>query len=104
LRDRAKSRKIAGVTQGETATEPTRRLNRRSFLRQVAGGAAGAGALAAIGGEARAVQTGPYTGVTDTDSGVARDPANYGRGGRACRDSDASRPHWQERDPVRRCQ
>jgi len=184
---------------------PRRRLNRRSFLGQVAGGAAAAGALGVIGGTARAAaaQTGPYTGVTDSDSGshadnaghgrgpggnssgqpaqpqqgysgysdsdsganadpsgggrrgqrpntgitdgdptdpygqghgtsggtshnsvrrradgsvsqytgitdsdsgAARDPANYGRGGRECRDADASEPDWRNRDPVRRCQ
>ena len=180
-----------------------RKLNRRSFLWQVAGGAAVTGALGVIGGEARAWQTGPYTGVTDndsgsyadnaghgrgpggnasghpnqnqgsqtgysdsdsranadpsgggrrgqrpntgitdgdptdpygqghgtsggtshnsvrrtpdgrvlqytgitdSDSGAARDPSNYGRGGRECRDSDASEPDWRNRDPVRRCQ
>ena len=183
--------------------KPTRRLNRRSFFRQVAGGAAAAGALGLIGGEARAWQTGPYTGVTDndsgshadnaghgrgpggnaygqpaqpqdnqtgysdsdsgpnadpsgggrrgrpvqtgitdgdptdpygqgqgtsgarthnsirrrpdgsfshytgitdSDSGSNRDPSNYGRGGRDCRDNDASEPDWRNRDPVRRCQ
>ena len=184
---------------------PRRRLNRRSFLGQVAGGAAAAGALGVIGGTARAAaaQTGPYTGVTDSDSGsyadnaghgrgpggnssgqpaqpqqnysgysdsdsganadpsgggrrgqrpqtgitdhdptdpygqghgtsggtshnsvrrradgsvsqytgitdsdsgAGRDPANYGRGGRECRDADASEPDWRNRDPVRRCQ
>jgi hypothetical protein len=182
---------------------PRRRLNRRSFLGQVAGGAASAGALGLIGGEARAWQTGPYTGVTDTDSGshadnaghgrgpggnaygqpaqpqtgqtgysdsdsganadpsgggrrgqrtntgitdgdptdpygqgqgtsgarshnsirrrpdgsfsqytgitdsdsgATRDPANYGRGSRDCRDNDSSQPDWRNRDPVRRCE
>jgi len=180
-----------------------RRLNRRSFLRQVAGGATALGALGVIGGEARALQTGPhtgvtdtdsgshadnadhgrgpggtssgqpaqpqqgqtgysdsdsgpnadpsgagrrgqrpqtgitdqdstdsygqgrgtsgarthnsiqrrpdgsfahYTGITDTDSGATRDPSNYGRGSRDCRDSDNQQPDWRNRDPVRRCQ
>jgi len=45
-----------------------------------------------------------YTGITDTDSGATRDPANYGRGGRDCRDADAQQPDWRNRDPVRRCQ
>jgi hypothetical protein len=179
-----------------------RRLNRRSFLRRVAGGAVATGALGVIGGEARAWQTGPYTGVTDqdsgshadnaghgrgpggnssgqpaqpqpgqtgysdsdsganadpsgggrrgrptqtgitdsdptdpygqgrgtggtrtrngvqrrpdgsyatysgitdADSGATRDPSNYGRGGRDCRDSDNQQPDWRNRDPVRRC-
>lgn len=182
---------------------PRRKLNRRSFFRQVAGGAAAAGALGLTGGEARAFQTGPYTGVTDSDSGsyadnaghgrgpggnasgqpaqpqtgesgysdsdsggaadpsgrgrrgrptrtgitdgdptdpygqgrgtsggsarngvqrrpdgsvaqytgitdadsgASRDPSNYGRGGRECRDADAQQPDWRNRDPVRRCQ
>ena len=56
-----------------------RKLNRRSFFLQVAGGAIGAGALGLIGGEARA-QTGPYTGVTDNDSGSYADNAGHGRG------------------------
>jgi len=60
--------------------KPTRRLNRRSFFRQVAGGAVAAGALGVIGGEARAWQTGPYTGVTDNDSGGNADNAGHGRG------------------------
>ena len=59
--------------------KPVRRLNRRSFLGQVAGGAATIGALGLIGGSARA-QTGPYTGVTDTDSGSHADNAGHGRG------------------------
>ncbi len=183
--------------------KPRRKLNRRSFLGQVAGGAVAVGALGVIGGEARAGQTGPYTGVTDSDSGSyadnaghgrgpggnaqgqpqqpqsgqtgysdsdsgqgadpsgggrrgrptqtgitdrdptdsygqgrgtsgnttrnsiqrrpdgsfasysgitdsdsgqTRDPANYGRGGRDCRDADNQQPDWRQRDPVRRCQ
>ena len=182
--------------------KPMRRLHRRSFLGQVAGGVAAIGALGLVGGKARA-QTGPYTGITDTDSGShadnaghgrgpggnasgnpppvsnpqsgysdsdsganadpsgngrrgrpvqtgitdndptdpygqgrgtsgarshnssmtrpdgstvyysgitdtdsgqTRDPANYGRGGRECRDADNQQPHWQHRDPVRRCE
>src|SRR5688500_4444930 len=61
--------------------KPTRKLNRRSFLATVAGASAavGAGALGIIGGSARA-QTGPYTGVTDTDSGSHADNAGHGRG------------------------
>ena len=38
--------------------KPTRRLDRRSFLRQVVGGGLLGGAMGVIGGEARA-QTGP---------------------------------------------
>jgi len=62
------------------AMRPTRKLNRRSFFRQVAGGAVAFGALGIIGGEARAWQTGPYTGVTDNDSGSHADNAGHGRG------------------------
>jgi hypothetical protein len=62
------------------AMKPARKLNRRSFLGQVAGGAATAGALGLIGGEARAWQTGPYTGVSDNDSGSYADNAGHGRG------------------------
>ena len=58
---------------------PTRRLNRRSFLGRVAGGAA-AGAFGLVGGEARAGQTGPYTGISDNDSGSYADNAGHGRG------------------------
>ena len=58
----------------------TRKPSRRSFLRQVAGGAATIGALGLIGGEARAWQTGPYTGVTDSDSGSHADNSGHGRG------------------------
>lgn len=144
----------------------TRRLSRRSFLGQVAGGAVGAGALALVGAEPAQAQSGcsdsdsgtygdpggngrrcrptsgvtdsdpsdaagdgqgractdrdtgrnadpvgrgrrcggrNWTGVTDSDSGAYRDPANYGRGGnRACTDRDSGR----NSDPVgrgRRC-
>ncbi|MGZ8349779.1 MAG: hypothetical protein ACXWU2_07100 [Allosphingosinicella sp.] len=45
-----------------------------------------------------------YSGLTDTDSGQARDPSNYGRGSRDCRDADAQQPDWRNRDPVRRCE
>jgi hypothetical protein len=55
------------------------KLNRRSFFAQVAGGAVSVGALGVICGTARA-QTGPYTGVTDTDSGAYADNAGHGRG------------------------
>jgi hypothetical protein len=48
--------------------------------------------------------TAHYTGLTDTDSGASRDPANYGRGSRDCRDADAQQPDWRNRDPVRRCE
>jgi hypothetical protein len=60
--------------------KPTRRPSRRSFLGQVAGGAVTAGALGVIGGEARAWQTGPYTGINDNDSGSHADNAGHGRG------------------------
>lgn len=183
--------------------KPVRSINRRSFFGQVAGGAVAAGALGLISGQARAWQTGPYTGIsdndsgghadnaghgrgpggnasgqpappqtgqtgysdsdsganadpsgggrrgrrvqtgitdqdpsdpygqgrgtsgstthnsirrrpdgsaasysgiTDNDSGSSRDPANYGRGSRDCRDADAQQPDWRHRDPVRRCE
>jgi hypothetical protein len=60
------------------AMKPVRKLNRRSFFSQVAG-AAFVGSAAAVAGAARA-QTGPYTGVTDTDSGSHADNAGHGRG------------------------
>jgi len=69
-----------------------RRLNRRSFLRRVAGGAAAAGALGVIGGEARAWQTGPYTGVTDSDSGAHADNAGHGRGPGGNNSGQAAQP------------
>ena len=72
-----------------------RRINRRSFIASVAGGAAaGAGALGLVIGRAEAGQVpdrdpsdpvgrgrGGGTGITDTDSGVGADPAGRGRGG-----------------------
>ena len=57
-----------------------RQINRRSFLARVAGGAVAAGALGIVGGAARAGQTGPYTGITDSDSGSYADNAGHGRG------------------------
>jgi hypothetical protein len=64
--------------------KPTRKLNRRSFLGQVAGGAAAmGGALALIGGEARAFQ------VTDSDPS---DPVGRGRGTSGVTDRDPSDP------------
>ena len=59
---------------------PRRKLDRRSFLRQVTGAGLAGGALGLIGGEAKAFQTGPYTGITDTDSGSYADNAGHGRG------------------------
>lgn len=55
------------------------RFNRRSFMTSVIGGVFGTGALATVTGQARA-QTGPYTGVTDQDSGSYADNAGHGRG------------------------
>src|SRR6185503_5684119 len=75
-----KRQNIAADLLGGMAMKPTRRLNRRSFLGRVAGGAVAAGALGIIGGEAKAWQTGPYTGVTDNDSGSYADNAGHGRG------------------------
>ena len=59
---------------------PVRKLNRRSFLSRVAGGAVTAGALGLVGGYAARAQTGPYTGVTDNDSGSYADSSGHGRG------------------------
>ena len=70
---------------------PTRRLNRRSFLSRVAGGALAGGAFALCGGAARA-QTGPYTGVTDTDSGSYADNAGHGRGPGGNRNGQPAQP------------
>ncbi len=60
--------------------KPSRQLNRRSFLGRVSGGALfGAGTLL-LGARAARAQTGPYTGITDTDSGAHADNAGHGRG------------------------
>lgn len=61
--------------------KPPRKLNRRSFLGQVAGATAG-GALLVLGGKAEAFQT------TDNDVGPTRDPASGGRGRSNINDSD----------------
>jgi hypothetical protein len=53
--------------------KPTRKVSRRSFLGTVAGGLAGAGALAIMSGTANAQ-------VTDSDSGPNSDQAGRGRG------------------------
>ena len=45
-----------------------------------------------------------FTGVTDTDLGAGRDPYNYGRGSRSCRDSDAATHGQVNGDPARRCE
>jgi hypothetical protein len=199
LRTPANGRTLRPTTRREMAVKSRPKLNRRSFLGQVAGGAISAGALGVVCGTARA-QTGPYTGITDTDSGsyadnaghgrgpggnrfgqpqpqqpqtgysdsdsganadpsgagrrgapvqtgitdsdptdpygqgrgggtarpgsamrpdgsyaqysgitdadsgATRDPANYGRGSRECRDADSQQPDWRYRDPVRRCE
>jgi len=60
--------------------KPARKLNRRSFLGQVAGGAIGLGALGLVGSSRAGAQTGPYTGVTDNDTGSYADNAGHGRG------------------------
>ncbi len=88
--------------------KPSRKLSRRSFFSQVAGGViAGGGALAAMTGKARAQVTdsdprdvpgaGTGTGITDTDTGAIRDPIGRGRGSRppprsGCSDNDAGDP------------
>jgi hypothetical protein len=80
-----------------------RKLSRRSFLGQVAGGAVGAGALIVLAGEAGAVVQ------NDSDSGPRADPPGGGRTGRT--DSDPrDRPNYGRRpasdsdpnDPVGR--
>jgi len=74
--------------------KPTRKLSRRSFLRQVGGtafvGGAGIGLFGASG--AHAHQTGPYTGVTDTDSGSYADNAGHGRGPGGNRSGQPAQP------------
>src|SRR5688500_20016105 len=55
--------------------KPTRKVSRRSFLTQVAGGGVALGAIAVVGGEAIA-----QTGVTDSDTGSGADRAGNGRG------------------------
>ena len=74
--------------------KPTRKLNRRSFLGTVAGGVAGAGALAAVSGEAHAFQS----GCSDNDRGQNADPINNGRSCRTsgCSDNDSG----QNSDPI----
>ena len=75
--------------------KPKRRLNRRSFLVQVAAGGIVGGALATISGNASAFQItdrdpsdpvgrgrGGGTGITDRDSGAGADPVGRGRGTR----------------------
>jgi hypothetical protein len=58
-----------------------RQLNRRSFLGAVSGGLVAGGALVLLGsGRGAAAQTGPFTGVTDNDSGSYADNAGHGRG------------------------
>jgi hypothetical protein len=70
-----------------------RQLNRRSFLGTVSGGLVASGTLALIGpGRAAAAQTGPYTGVTDNDSGSYADNAGHGRGPGGNRYGQPARP------------
>lgn len=80
--------------------KPTRKVSRRSFMRTVAGGAAG-GALLVVSARANAqtsdADSGPNkdpsgrgeTGLTDGDSGSNADRANHGRRPRACTDTDS---------------
>jgi hypothetical protein len=61
---------------------PTRRLNRRSFVATVLGGAiVGGGATALVVGPAQAQNT-RYSGVTDSDTGEHADRPGYGVGTR----------------------
>ena len=75
--------------------KPTRRVSRRSFLRSVAGGGAGAISLVGLTGCATTGYTdsdpydpigggrrGPGYGVTDADTGAYADPPGRGRGSR----------------------
>ena len=103
--------------------KPTRQVNRRSFLHQVAGGAALGGTLGLVSSsEAFAVQvtdcdsgagadpggrgTGrrPRTGVTDSDSGAAADPGGCGRGGTRSTDpgSHQQQTGYTDSDPTDR--
>lgn len=92
--------------------KPARKLNRRSFLAHVVGGAVvSGGALAAVSGAARAQTTdsdprdvpgfGRGGGVTDSDTGTGADPIGRGRGTAprlpACSDSDAGDPEGRGR-------
>lgn len=77
----------------------SRKLSRRSFFLQVAGGALGSGALALVGGRARA-QTGPYTGITDSDSGSYADNAGHGRGPGGNRSGQPGRTGITDSDPT----
>ncbi len=74
-----------------------RQLNRRSFLASVSGGLVAGGALALIGGAPRAAraQTGPWTGVTDSDSGSYADNAGHGRGPGGNRYGQPAQPQRQ---------
>jgi hypothetical protein len=76
----------------------SRKLSRRSFFLQVAGGAVGSGALALISDRAGA-QTGPFTGVTDSDSGSYADNAGHGRGPGGNRSGQPGRTGITDHDP-----
>src|SRR5688572_21812373 len=103
--------------QGRCPVKPSRKISRRSFFSQVAGGAVAAGgALAMMTRQAKAQVTdndgGPNadlpglgrggSGVTDRDTGAHADPLGGGRGPRAsgCSDNDAGDPEGR----GRRCQ
>jgi hypothetical protein len=80
--------------------KPTRKVSRRSFMRSVAGGAAG-GALLVISARANAQvsdsDSGPNkdsaghgtTGYTDGDTGANADRPDHGRRPRSCTDTDS---------------
>ncbi|MGE0046237.1 MAG: hypothetical protein AB7J28_07545 [Hyphomonadaceae bacterium] len=95
----------------------SKRLNRRSFMARVAGGAAAAGALATVVGASNAraqnytgqsdrdpTDPGGYgrTGVTDSDRGQGADRVGYGRGDRSgCSDTDPTDPAGNGRNCSR---
>jgi hypothetical protein len=58
----------------------SRKLNRRSFVATVIGGAAAGGGATFLVADRSAAQTMPYTGVTDSDTGAHADRPGYGVG------------------------
>ena len=71
-----------------------RKLDRRSFMARVLGGAITAGgAIALIEGRAEA-----QTGVTDSDAGANADPPGNGRGGRGSRPAGRGTGRYADND------